>query len=1158
MKTRAASFSFVFILFVAACLGSPASARAAAGDEPPKIVEVQPQTGATEVPLTSPVVFTFNAPMAAGLTRVQFINVLSFPPAIVSMNTAWSTDGTQLVCTPVSPFSPMAQIQWHMTGQDVQGRALTGATVGAFFTGKLGGTTPKLLSSDPPSQARDVSQTATVAFTFNVPMNTLSTIARFWELTEDGTPVEVTSNWSGDTKVLTCSPVSSFAAGTIILWRLEGSDASGNIFPGAGGGFTTEGTRPVTNTPVVAIISRGESARQTEAELFERQGEQFLAFAQGSESTRVEVVTPSWKTNLLALPMKADIMEFSELIPDPTLFSSEYRPGQYRLFAFEPEEVIELPVPLDDSPLPSTPRFQAWRDPQYAVAGQPLRVSWVLPPEGENVKYFRLQVSRGGSVEFSTPLPGMPGVLTGQSNSVTIPAEVLTREGKAEVSLAAIVFISEGIDPSGVSVFSARHRMTTYEMQVVSDSKGPPKLVQTNFPALPMDEPLMIPLISTGGVPPIRYEVVGGQLAAGVQIAEWGAIEGVATEEGEYQATVQLTDLLGRTATQTLRIETLPLPPGCVQPQLQSPSLGADGLSLDLVDVAGRETIIECSENLVDWTPCFTNQPISKRTSVRLAANGKTAFVRARAPSIYPARLKPAPVTVQPTVNSNRNVSGEIGIWGGTLTLTNSSGFVFTLVIPQEALDGGERITMTEVSQIAGLPLSDGLIAAVDLQPEGLAFDRSVRLDITPPRALDVKTLLGFNAENAGTRFGLKPAFVTNNTVSLHLSHFSLAGLGGGTSQDTDGQMQNPPGNSADQLDQELANATAQCRGNPDCDVDSEEQRDEYRQILIRMADQVVIPALRRATADEEAALQAIPIWRQWLTRLQSLGLASLAGTTEAAQRRLAIRVRLAQILAGRSIDHAIRKNCDRCVKHEVNRLAQVITFAKWASLLGIGNGAGSLQCMQRCFRFQLKIESTFESFDGDRRFKTKTSAQVQLQPESTDSELGLLPLKGEAAWRIEDTDDASVRDCKFTAAPKNGQAKVPFMRLTLFRKTSKCTDAGELVTYSWNPKLLLAIAMNLDEMPKETRTETCPGKSRQDVEDLYSPAFLVFHFTEIETPSPGSAQEIALGGPVFAFREFASGQGEVFLEKTYEETRPVKNTDVSENTKIKLVHRPQ
>jgi len=93
-----------------------------------------------------------------------------------------------------------------------------------------------------------------------------------------------------------------------------------------------------------------------------------------------------------------------------------------------------------------------------------------------------------------------------------------------------------------------------------------------------------------------------------------------------------------------------------------------------------------------------------------------------------------APVNVRLAFDSANASSEVIGEAGGVVSATGSDGSYFSLEIPKGALHRSERITMIPVSRVDGLPLEKGgAVATVQLEPEGLRFDKPVKLTIELP-----------------------------------------------------------------------------------------------------------------------------------------------------------------------------------------------------------------------------------------------------------------------------------------------------------------------------------------------------------------------------------------------------------------------------------------
>jgi hypothetical protein len=1151
-----ASWRIGGVIAFACLLGLPASAQIS-----PTLLHASPANGATGVAIGGAVVFTFSTNMNKAVTSAQFINASAPPPNRLTVTPTWNADGTRLTNTPTPAFPANKAILWIVAGMDNSGRSLSGTLNGAFLTGG-GGNPVTLVSAIPANNAVGVLTNVAVQFTFSAPMDTDLTTARFHEVSTPTMPLAVNGSWDSKKTVLTCLPTPGFPPGKVIIWNVQGQGAVGDSFPGAGGGFTTAGSSSnPTNVTLSALLSRGEIAEQVDASLLQTSGQEFYALAGKIERLSTAVVTPLSATNLLAATGKPQAVEFSESDLLPLSFSTNFPAGTYRLLVTTTGGVASADLSLSDGILPSAPRLLNWQNPPHVVLGQPLVLQWSLDGGGSGVSYMRLRIEQNGRDVFATPLPDSAGALNAASNSVVVPADVFTSTARARVSFTSFSFT--GIETNsipGVTLRAARHRTTTFELRIVDGSTPPPMLRSTNITALPMAEPLLISLRSTNGVRPIRYRLLSGELPPGATLDSAGILTGVATAEGVFESTVELTDLLGRSVTQALRLSTVPLPAGSIRPKLENPVVTSQDFAIELVDPTPLNTVLEQSADLAQWTAFYTNTAAATRATVRLPMSGNARFVRARTTSHYPPQPSVNPLTVFPVVNTNRTASARFNEWGGTLRLTNASGFVFALTIPPGALNRTEIVSMTEIAEVGGLPLRGGLMAAVDLQPEGLRFDGLVRLDITPSSPVPFRTIVGFNAQTAGTRFGLQPSFVTNNTLSLHLRHFSMAGAGSGDAGDTSAQTQRPPSEGAGRSDQEIANEMARCQMDPNCDINSPEEQARLREIFVRQADQVVLPKLREAMGSDSAVEQAILGWLDWVRQL-SLSVYNGDAFNAQGDGALESRLRLTQTLAGQVLKEAIRFNCQLCLSSDVRRISRVITFSRWAAILGFDPGNEPFSCMQKCLKFKLEIDSQMDSVDAKKKkVKTLTKAEVDVKPLELDGSSDILTLEGSGKWKIDEMEFPSLpQGCSSTTAATTGTADVKLLRISLYRQKTVSTDEGELVTYEFAPQVYLAIKANLDDMPKEGRIMTCGDFVNEEVKDVFGPTFLAFHNDEVEIPEAGSLAQQMLGGPVFTITDFFDpGAGGVFMFKQYIREQPLKDGgNVTELTVIQVLHKP-
>lgn len=935
IRAGSPSETFTFVLALVAFLALPA---AVCGQT--IVTSSVPTNGATNVSLSAPVVLTFSAAMNTAITTAQFINSSVPPPNTLTVTRTWSADGTRLTNTPNPPFPANKVISWLATGQDTLGRPLGVPFSGVFMTGGGGGgPTPTLLSVVPTNNAVNVSTTAPVQFAFSVAMNTNLTVAQFSEVTAPLQPLPVASSWNASNTTLTCTPTPGFPGGKVIIWNVQGQGLAGGAFAGAGGSFTTAGSSSNSaNVAYSALLSRGEVAEQLDTNLFYTSGQEFSALSGSAASNDIEVTTPSHVVCALSANGISGVLEFRAGDALPLSFATNYPAGGYPLSLNTTGGVSTATINLSDGLLPATPRLLNWQNPPRAVQAQPYLLQWTWDAGGATVHYVRLQIERGGRVIFATPLPDSPGALSGASNGIVLPAGVFTNAGMVEVSISSFTFTAQDTNSiPGLTLHAARHRTTTFELRVVDGTTPPPTLRSTNLAGFAVGEPYLFMLRTTNGARPIQFTLISGSLPPGLLLESDGALSGQATGAGTFDATVRLTDLLGQSTTQSLRIVTAQLP-SFAAPRLENVSRRVgSAVQFDVVGGAGADCVIERSSNLVNWTTFVTtNSPLNRLTVPAPLAGDATYFrVRGLNGSLPP----PNPRTVVPILNTNATASAELGWPGGALSLTNAAGYVFSLNVPPGALHRWEMITMTEIAQIQGLPLSGGLRAAVDLKPQGLIFRTPARLDITAPTALDPKTLIGFGAQADGSQFALRPAFVTNRTASLFLRHFSSAGAGEGTSSDSQSQSQGfPPDDPNSSAEQEAAAAMQGCRMDPSCDINSEETKAKLSEIYVKIADQVILPTLKTASAStsDDALDQALFKWLDWAKQITTLGLVSdMDGGTTAGE--LANRMRRATALASDGIVNGMTRACDQCRQHDLERMARVFRLAQMGELLGFG-----------------------------------------------------------------------------------------------------------------------------------------------------------------------------------------------------------------------------
>jgi len=233
-------------------------------------------------------------------------------------------------------------------------------------------------------------------------------------------------------------------------------------------------------------------------------------------------------------------------------------------------------------------------------------------------------------------------------------------------------------------------------------------------------------------------------------------------------------------------------------------------------------------------------------------------------------------------LDSTRAVTKDIPTAGGSISATAGNGTVFTLTIPPDALLSKERITMTPVAGIDGLPLSGGLAAGVDLAPSGLRLFQMATLTMTPAAAIPIAEEVTFAWRGSGDEFFLYPPELDRSNISMKLMHFGGYGVGRGSAADQAAQQLRVPASPEDALSQRLQDLLANRRRSssssagfvPMGDPDSEffgrveaELRDYYN---ARLKDQLQV-----AKEDCKKGKSIIPKALSWARSVELLGLGS-------------------------------------------------------------------------------------------------------------------------------------------------------------------------------------------------------------------------------------------------------------------------------------------
>jgi hypothetical protein len=177
-------------------------------------------------------------------------------------------------------------------------------------------------------------------------------------------------------------------------------------------------------------------------------------------------------------------------------------------------------------------------------------------------------------------------------------------------------------------------------------------------------------------------------------------------------------------------------------------------------------------------------------------------FIKFGVPTIF--QLPPNPLNVTPTPDNSHAVTQFVSAAnGGTISATGADGTVFTATFPSNALLGDEIITMTPVVSVAGAPISGGVVAGVQLTPDGLQLFQPAHLNIQPAGGVSIDQQVGFSYHGDGQEFFFYPL---DPVTGINFTILQLSGYGLGTGNVTQRPI---PTNLFDRLESEIERITA-------------------------------------------------------------------------------------------------------------------------------------------------------------------------------------------------------------------------------------------------------------------------------------------------------------------------------------------------------------
>lgn len=546
-----------------------------------------------------------------------------------------------------------------------------------------------------------------------------------------------------------------------------------------------------------------------------------------------------------------------------------------------------------------------------------------------------------------------------------------------------------------------------------------------------------------------------------------------------------------------------------------------------------------------------SGQPVAPTARPSLSAetapawrNSGTPSAETALPAAAPSKQPvPAGKTVGPKVDEASYRSALISASsGGRIELKAASGITYTLDIPKNALVSDQVIWMAPVTQVDGLPLSGGLLGAVELRPQGTRLMKPATLTIQVPSSFETADLTGFAYQGAGDDFHLYPVTARGRAITASIIHFSAYGGGQGTQADEKAARTTAPSTPESRYEQDIASALDDARRTGSDPSSMQQLEDAVRNFF----DAQVYPDLKKAETDDQFLDAAGNEYLTWSKSLELLGMDS----------RLGKEITKADSSLKKGIRNAYDRASQRCVSDlDWEQGVKMIQRAREVSIL-YGTGYEDLQSkIQKCWTFRLDFESVIRwELDDNMDITAHVKAQVPLKLNDDLSSLeGRAPLKYvdyKVSWRGPSammnslcTISSDTTDTYLSVSPFLFGASTTLGKSTVFPQMRGFFQIGDTSEkWSWVCSSGAGGGTVKTNMPFPTVGWSMGYRKTNKVREFY---------TSLVNGEPD-------GPPSYLYNLFRPVGKPVIARETGSGTAKVDHGDVNESYTIDIVHMPK
>jgi hypothetical protein len=277
-----------------------------------------------------------------------------------------------------------------------------------------------------------------------------------------------------------------------------------------------------------------------------------------------------------------------------------------------------------------------------------------------------------------------------------------------------------------------------------------------------------------------------------------------------------------------------------------------------------------------------------------------------------------------------------------------------------------------------GLPLSGGLLGAVQLEPEGLVLLRPAVLTISLPQGTPPEEVVAFAYQENGEHVHLYPATIRDSTITFIISHFS--GYGGGQGDSGEGSGWPPTGDPGTDYEQQVADLTNSARSQALTGGDGNIPEDVLVDLYRKWFNEVIFPALKAAEKNDALIDAAAASFLNWARQVVLLGL----------EQRLSTELHNGTQSLLKGLANAFDQSYQRCMQVDAYQAIKMLQRLRGIGLINGGYGATisgytleeKMPELQRCLTFKLQLDSLViqSGPDSPIKYSTQVTGEVTLK----------------------------------------------------------------------------------------------------------------------------------------------------------------------------------